>query len=70
MNYQQLSTEERYQIYSLKKAGSSQTNITAYLSRYPVTIYQLIYTDKFSGGALYQYLRVLRKIYRKRQETL
>ncbi len=38
MNYQQLTTEERYQIYSLKKAGLSQTKIAAFLSRHPATI--------------------------------
>lgn len=38
MNYQQLTTEERYQIYSLKKAGLSQVKIAESLSRDPATI--------------------------------
>lgn len=38
MSYQQLSTVERYQIYSLKKAGLSQIKIAVSLSRDPETI--------------------------------
>ena len=38
MNYKQLTTEERYQIYILKKAGLSQAKIAVILSRHPATI--------------------------------
>ena len=38
MNYKQLATEERYQIYSLNKEGLSQKQIAADLTRSPSTI--------------------------------
>ena len=38
MNYKQLATEERYQIYSLNKEGLSQKQIAAHLNRSPSTI--------------------------------
>lgn len=38
MNYKQLTREERYQIYSLNKAGLSQKEIAAHLMRSPSTI--------------------------------
>jgi IS30 family transposase len=50
MNYQQLTTEERYQIYSLKKAGLSQTKIAAFLSRHPATISRELNRNKGARG--------------------
>jgi IS30 family transposase len=50
MNYQQLTTEERYQIYSLKKAGLSQTKIAAFLSRHPATISRELNRNKGGRG--------------------
>ncbi len=38
MNYKQLATEERYQIYSLNIEGLSQKQIAAHLNRSPSTI--------------------------------
>ena len=38
MNYKQLTREERYQIYSLNKAGLNQKEISAHLMRSPSTI--------------------------------
>lgn len=38
MSYHQLTENERYQIYSLKKAGHSQAKIAELLARHPATI--------------------------------
>ena len=38
MNYTHLTREERYQIYALKKAGHTQSEIATVLERSPSTI--------------------------------
>ncbi len=38
MSYYQLTENERYQIYSLRKAGHSQAEIAELLERHPSTI--------------------------------
>jgi IS30 family transposase len=50
MNYKQLTTEERYQIYSLNKAGLSQVKISATLSRNPGTISRELRRNKGLRG--------------------
>jgi len=50
MNYKQLTPEERYQIYSLKKAGLSQVKIAAILSRNPGTISRELKRNKGLRG--------------------
>ena len=78
MKYKQLTENQRYQVYSLKKAGHAQQQIAKLIGRSistisrelrrhsHETIYQLIYADKAQGGDLHKHLRIASKAYRKR----
>ncbi|GAB4127800.1 MAG: hypothetical protein Fur0040_10740 [Sideroxydans sp.] len=73
MNYTHLTREERYQIYALKKAGHTQSEIAKVLGHSPSTISrelrrnrgQRVYADKKVGGTLWRNLRC-QKLRRKR----
>jgi IS30 family transposase len=49
-NYQPLTTEEPFYIYSLQKAGLSQTKIGVFLSRHRATISSAFYRHKAALG--------------------
>ncbi len=50
MSYNQLTENERYQIYILKKAGHSQVDIAEKLERHPTTISRELRRNKGLKG--------------------
>ncbi len=50
MNYNQLTENERYQIYALKKAGHSQQDIAVLMERSPSTISRQLKRNAESRG--------------------
>ena len=66
-------TEEVYEkIKILIRQELSHQQVVGYMEKHErtslrhETIYQLVYADKRSGGDLYQHLRIISKLYRKR----
>ena len=50
MSYTQLTHEERYQIYALKKAGQNQAQIAEILGRNPGTISRELHRNRGLKG--------------------
>jgi len=67
MQYKQLTENERYQIYVMKKAGHTQDSIAALLGRSPSTISREVHRNK--GGKGYRPAQAQRFTDRRRQQA-